>query len=161
MSNSYVVFLRTPYNYDTDAASDESALSCLDPSLAKQSFADECDINTIVNRFGLGYEMPENVAAPVYGDFTEQINDYHTAMNFIAAAHESFDALHADVRSRFNNDPGQFVDFVNDPVNGPELVRMGLAVKNPDWVDPSAASAATSAPPAASSAAPAAGTVST
>ena len=48
MSKVPVVFLRTPYNYDTMAASNESALECLDESLAIQSAKDESDINTIV-----------------------------------------------------------------------------------------------------------------
>ena len=40
-------FLRTPYNYDTVAASNESGLGCEDPTLTQQQFAEESDINTI------------------------------------------------------------------------------------------------------------------
>jgi len=123
-------FVRSPYNYDMDEASDLSGLSCLDVSLAKQSFAEECDINTIVKRFNLSGQLPENVFVPQYGDF-EEVFDFHTAMNVVAKAGEAFDAMPADVRARFNNDPGAFVDFVSDPANTDEAVKLGIAVAKP------------------------------
>lgn len=120
-------FLRTPYNYDVEAASDESGLECADPSLAVQDARDEVDINTIVRRFGLTGKLPEDVPAPSYGDFVG-ITSYHDAMNAVAKAHESFDAMPADVRSRFQNDPGQFVEFCSDPANVDEMRKLGLVV---------------------------------
>ena len=47
------VFLRTPYNYDKDAATNESGLHCEDASLAQQHFKDECDINNILRQFNV------------------------------------------------------------------------------------------------------------
>ena len=41
------VFVRSGNNYDMQAVSDETGLLCEDASLAKQSFAEECDINKI------------------------------------------------------------------------------------------------------------------
>jgi len=120
-------FIRSAYNYDTNKASTESGLECLDKSLTKQSFAEEVDINTIVRRFNLSGELPSDIRAPEYADF-EDVYDYHSALNAIAKAHESFDAMPADVRYRFNNDPGDFVDFCNDPKNVDEMVKLGLAV---------------------------------
>lgn len=118
-------FVRSPYNYDMNAAGDESGLKCLDATLTKQSFKDEVDINTIVERFHITGEMPMNVRAPTYGDFTG-VFDFHTAMNAIAQARESFDAMPAEVRYRFNNDPAAFVDFCSDEKNRPEMTKMGL-----------------------------------
>lgn len=119
------VFVRSAFNYDVDAASDESGLDCQDPSLAKQEFKEESDINTILRRFNVTGHLP-NVRLPQFGDF-DGIVDFHSAMNAIAQAHESFDALPAEIRSRFQNDPGQFVDFCLDDQNKDELVKMGLA----------------------------------
>lgn len=121
------VFLRTPYNYDTMEASDASGLSCPEPTLAQQHAAEECDINTIVRRFGLTGELPQNVRAPQYGDFTAA-TDYHTAMNAVISAQASFNQLPAEVRSRFNNDAGLFVDFCSDPNNRAEAEKLGLVV---------------------------------
>lgn len=124
------VFCRSAYNYDMDAASDVSGLKCLDESLAKQSFAEESDINTIVRRFNLTGQLPENVAAPVYADFDE-VFDYHSAMNAIAKAHEAFDEMPADIRARFQNDPALFVDFCSDDKNREEAEKLGLVIPKP------------------------------
>ena len=62
-------------------------MRCEDVSRAKQSFKDECDINVIVERFGIGYEMPTGVVAPVYGDFT-QAGDFRSAMDAVVAARD-------------------------------------------------------------------------
>lgn len=121
------VFLRTPYNYDTMQVSNETGLLCEDESLAQQHARDECDINTIVRRFGLTGELPNGVRAPQYGDFTSA-TDYHTAMNAVISANASFMQLPADVRARFNNDPGAFVDFCSDDKNRDEAKALGLIV---------------------------------
>lgn len=120
-------FLRTEHNYDRREASKACALLCKDESKAKQSFAEESDINTIVRRFGLTGQLPTDVRAPTYGDFTE-VMDFHTAMNAVAQAGEAFDRMPAAVRARFNNDPGAFVDFCSNPDNLPEMEKMGLTV---------------------------------
>lgn len=146
-------FLRTQYNYDMNAAGDESALKCQDLSLAKQSFAEECDINTIVKRFGLTGKLPENIRMPTYGDFSG-VKNFHDAMNAIAQANEAFDAMPAHVRTRFDNDAGKFVDFCNDENNREEAVKLGLVPPKPIQTDPAPApqeptpGAAPAAPPA-------------
>lgn len=121
-------FVRSPYNYDTNEASDESGLNTGDEGGAKQSFKEECDINTIVQRFGLGYSIPENHRVPEYGDFTN-ITDFQTAMNATARAREAFEQLPAEIRTKFGNDPAAYVDFCIDPDNKKELKKMGLLSK--------------------------------
>ena len=121
------VFLRTPYNYDVMEASNASALSCEDPSLAQQHARDECDINTIVKRFGLTGELPSNVRTPTYGDFSDAM-DYHASLNAVRAADAAFMQLPADIRTRFNNDAGAFVDFVSDDSNRAEAEKLGLVL---------------------------------
>lgn len=129
-------FVRSAYNYDRNVASSESGLKCEDVSLAKQEFAEECDINTIIRRFNVGGDLPANVYAPTYGDFTG-LNSYHEAANALAVARESFERMPADVRSRFGNDPSAFVDFCSDASNEAELRKLGLTkVKEPVIVDP-------------------------
>lgn len=118
-------FVRSAYNYDMNAASDESGLRCEDESLAKQSFGNEVDINTIVDRFGLSGELPIGIRMPSYGDFTG-IADFHSAVNAVALAHESFDAMPAKVRARFKNDPAEFLEFVADANNIVEARKLGL-----------------------------------
>ena len=123
-----VPFVRNPYNYDAGSVSRETGLVCHDLSLAVQDQAEEVDINTIVRRFGLTGKLPDNVVAPTYGDFTG-VTDYQTALNAVIEADEAFMKMPADVRARFNNDPGAFVDFCSDGRNREEAEKLGLIVR--------------------------------
>ncbi len=123
-----VIFLRTPYNYDTDAASNESGLACEEPSLAQQHFKEECDINTILQKFNITGILPEAPLSPRYGDFSG-IGDYHTALNRVIAAQEEFEALPAQIRARFDNDPAKLIEFLDDEANRPEAENLGLVEK--------------------------------
>lgn len=120
-----LVFVRSAYNYDRMQASDESGLRCEDVSLAKQAFADECDINTIVRRFGLTGELPAAFKAPSYGDF-EEVADFHTAMQAVRDAQESFMSMPPELRARFHNDPQELVEFVASEDNRAEAVKLKL-----------------------------------
>lgn len=122
------IFLRTPYNYDLDAASNESGLACEEPSLAQQHFKDECDINNILRQFNITGLLPESPLSPRYGDFTG-IGDYHTALNRVIAAQEEFEALPAQIRARFENDPAKLIEFLEDDNNRPEAESLGLVEK--------------------------------
>jgi len=118
-------FLRTPYNYDTDAASNESGLHCEDASLAQQHFKDECDINNILRQFNITGLLPEQALSPRYGDFTG-ISDYHSALNQVIAAEDEFMRLPADLRARFDNDPAQLIEFLDNEENLKEAQKLGL-----------------------------------
>lgn len=120
-----IPFIRTPFNYDTDSVSLSTGLSCPDPTLAQQSFKDECDINTIMRRFGQGAELPENFRSPQYGDF-DQVADYQTALNAVRQADEAFMAMPADLRARFHNQPQELLDFLADGTNKAEAIKLGL-----------------------------------
>ncbi len=122
------VFLRTAYNYDKDAASNESGLACEEPSLAQQHFKDECDINNILRQFNITGLLPESPLSPRYGDFTG-ISDYHTALNRVIAAQDEFDALPAQIRARFANDPAQLIEFLENSDNRSEAEELGLIEK--------------------------------
>lgn len=115
--------------YDSDEVSSETALYCPDESLTHQEFAEESDINTIIDRFGIG-ENPIEIQQWVSNvDIADAPNDYQSVMNQLNEARDQFMSLPAKVRSQFDNDPARFVDFVSDPGNGEELVRLGLASK--------------------------------
>ena len=122
------VFLRTPYNYDRDAATNESGLACEEPSLAQQHFKDECDINNILRQFNITGLLPESPLSPRYGDFSG-ISDYHTALNRVIAAQDEFEALPAQIRARFDNDPAQLIEFLENSENRPEAELLGLVDK--------------------------------
>lgn len=130
-----VPFIRTPYNYDTNKASAEGALFC-DPNnpednYTQQSFKEECDINTIVRRFGLTGQLPDNVRVPQYGDFTG-VTDYQSALNAVMQADAQFMELPAKLREQFNNDPQELLAFMEDPNNLDKARELGLVNKPPE-----------------------------
>jgi phage internal scaffolding protein len=119
------VFLRTQFNYDHNAASNASGLVCEEPTRAQQHHKDECDINVILERFGRTGQVPVNAISGDYGDFSG-VHDYHTALNTLIAAESQFEALPAKLRSRFNNEPSNLIEFLNDPNNKDQAIELGL-----------------------------------
>lgn len=128
-------FVRTMYNYDMMQASDESGLFCDEPTRAQQQFKEECDINTIVERFGITGEMPEMVNIPHNVDFAESL-DYHSAYNQMLAADAAFMEFPAHIREKFGNNAGKFVDFVSDPANIEQCREWGIARAVPKAAEP-------------------------
>jgi len=119
------IFLRTAYNYDTNAASNASGLVCEEPTRAQQHHKDECDINVILERFGKTGQVPVNAISGTYGDFSG-VHDYHTALNTLIAAESEFEALPANIRKQFANEPARLIDFLNDPANKDQAIELGL-----------------------------------
>lgn len=120
------VFLRAPFNYDVNEASQDSGIA-FDPDegVTQQGFKEECDINVIVERFGLTGQLPENLRMPVSGDFTG-VTDFQSAMNIVRQAEEEFLRVPAHIRERFSHDPGKLMAFLEDDKNRDEAVKLGL-----------------------------------
>lgn len=99
------------------------------PSMAKQSFKDECDINNIVKKFEATQQIDHINQAHAKGLFVDlpEAFDYQAGLNMVMAGQEAFQALPAHVRSRFGNDPANFLEFFNDPANQEEMISLGLA----------------------------------
>lgn len=124
--------LRAFGNYNTDEESFLTGLEC-DPKERKtqDQFLEESDINTIVARFGLTGEIPGDFEPPVSGDFVG-VDDFHTAMNAVRAAEETFMQLPAALRARFNNDPQRLMEFVENGTNLEEARKLGLVRPPPE-----------------------------
>lgn len=123
-------FVRKCNNYDRDAASVEAGTRITDPSMTHQNFKDDCDINTIVKRFGVTGQLPQ-VSAPQYGDFTG-VEDYRTALHAVMEAEDRFMMLPATVRERFHNNPQELLEFCADRSNIEEAKKLGLVLDIPN-----------------------------
>lgn len=94
--------------------------------LVQQQYKDECDLNWILNRL-----TPEDIeerrlaAQGVYADFTN-VMDYGEAKMLVAQCDAAFMSLSPKIRSRFDNDPNAFIEFMEDSQNDEEAVRLGL-----------------------------------
>lgn len=100
-------------------------------SMTRQEFKDECDINTIVRRFGVTGQLPVDTRIPLNADFTAAM-DFRESMQAMVEARESFDSLPSSIRARFHNDPAEFVDYCSERddrgtlVHSDELEKLGL-----------------------------------
>lgn len=93
--------------------------------MTKQSFKDECDINQIMAKYqktGLINHFQKNQAQ--YG-FAPAV-DFRTALELVDKAERQFEELPSSIRKRFDNDPGQFLAFCEDPANRSEMAVLGL-----------------------------------
>ena len=78
-----------------------------EPSLTKQSFQNECNINSIMKKWEkTGLLSHSRSSQPRYGDFSN-VTDYQSALNAVSDAQDAFMELPAQVRARFANDPAQ------------------------------------------------------
>jgi len=122
------ILVRNPYNFDPDSLSLSTGLVCPEPSLTLQSAKDDCDLNLIVDRMvKTGQQLPQ-ASIEDYGDFSGA-EDYHTLMNKLIDAQDAFLGLDAPVRERFNNDPGQLFQFLNNENNRQEAINLGLLIQ--------------------------------
>jgi len=103
-----------------------------EPSMTKQAFVAECDINNIIREFGVtgvARHINENRDKGLYADLPEPL-DFQQSLNIVLQAQSSFDSLPAQVRARFGNNPEQFLGFLSDPANQEEAIKLGLATDN-------------------------------
>lgn len=95
-------------------------------SRAKQSFAEECDINNILKKYAKTDVIDHlNKNPGRYEDLPMGV-DYQQALNIAINAKQAFDDLPGTLRAHFDNDAGQFLEFMENPENDQAKVEMGL-----------------------------------
>ena len=100
-----------------------------------QSGKDECDINKIMAKYvRTGVLDHQKEHGENYGFCTSL--DLHEALVTVRQADEMFNDLPSSIRTKFDNEPGQFLDFVQDPNNSAELIELGLAKPKPEQKAP-------------------------
>lgn len=101
-------------------------------SMARQEFADECDINVLMSKYdkvGM-WPLPLSGAEPMYLDVSN-VPDLLGASRVIADAQAAFMSLPASVRREFDNDAIRFVEFAQDPANLEKMREWKLAPPAP------------------------------
>ena len=122
--------------YDSDDLSHQTSLVCEEESLTHQEFAEESDINTIIDRFGIGENPIEQHRWVTNIDIADAPSNYQDVMNQLNEARDQFMSLPAKLRSQFDNDPHKFVEFMSDESNQDEWIRLGLATKREEPAEP-------------------------
>lgn len=100
-------------------------LECLDESRTKQSFKDECNINTIMAKAIKSGIVPGSNYSPVFGDFSSA-GDFHELQNRILEVKAVFGSLPADFRKELGEDPGNLVEWLSKPENQSRAAELGL-----------------------------------
>lgn len=101
------------------------------PSLTRQEFADECDINKLMAQYEKTGILPTvNGREPQYIDVSN-VPDLAEAHRILQEATASFMSLPATVRRDFDNDPIKFINFAEDPENLEKLREWKLAPPAP------------------------------
>lgn len=108
-------------------------------SLTDQSQARECDVNNIIERFTKTGVLKNVDSKPMYGDFTN-VPSYQQSLDMIRHANDQFMSLDAKIRRRFDNDPGQLLDFLSSPANLKEAIELGLVSPTPSPAVPASPS---------------------
>jgi phage internal scaffolding protein len=93
--------------------------------LTEQSHKKETDMNYILREYtrtGLVRHAKNNEGK--YDDIAVQ--DFQEAMITVANAKTMFEELPAAIRKRFNQNPAEFLGFVQNPANLNEMQKMGI-----------------------------------
>lgn len=119
--------------YDPVEEHDHCGIEFTMPSLAVQDEKDETDINYIVNKYADGQKGimtldlgdSSQYAYLQFGDATLP-GDYSTALELVSGVREEFYSLPAHVRAKFDHDPMNFINRLNDPATLEYLQQQGL-----------------------------------
>jgi len=95
-----------------------------DPSRTRQSEAEACDINKIIERFKRTGILPPVAREGFYADVCE-LGGYREVLDRVQEAELYFMKLPATLRAEFGNDPAAFLDFVAEATPD-ELEAHGL-----------------------------------
>lgn len=124
-------FWKTPFNHDTDAESDRTALHCRDKTKTQQQFQAETEINNILAQFMKTGQDPSK-GAPIYQD-ADDIFDLQSAMVTGYEVEQAWNKLSAEIRNTLR-DPRTFVEYIDHCLERgdlDELRKLGLANPKP------------------------------
>lgn len=132
------ILWKTPYNHDTLAEAERTGTVNTEPSLTKQEFKEETDINNILARFARTGDLPAAVRPEDFQDISEK-KTFLEIQSAMAEATQQFYKLPPDIRARANNNPAIWADQVMEAMadnDAKKLTRLGLEVKPPEEAPP-------------------------
>lgn len=115
------------------------------PARTKQAFAEECDVNSIMQKYqkeGVITHVTKHQAN--YGFASS--NDFRESVELMGKANDMFAELPSSTRKKFDGSVENFLDWVQDPENASQLDEMGALTETP--AEPSPAVQPPSEPPA-------------
>ncbi len=103
-------------------------------SKTKQAHKDECDVNKIIAKYRKTGVLTHLKNNPQNFEFAPNL-DFQESLEYVEKAREQFMELPATIRNKFQNNPADFVAFVENPENKSEMIEMGLLPREPEFID--------------------------
>lgn len=89
-----------------------------------QQYAEESDVNFILNRFAKTGQLPNNIKSGIYADISDSPT-FSEAMQLLTEGNNTFEQLDPLLKKRFPT-PQVLMDFLDNPENDVEAVKLGL-----------------------------------
>ena len=101
-----------------------------EPTMTKQALADNANINKLIKKHGITHVV-QNMSnlEVIYGDITS--HDLQEAMQMNIDAKAAFAEVPSEIRKKFGNDAGSFIDFATNPDNLQQMREWGMAPPPP------------------------------
>lgn len=92
----------------------------------EQQHKEKVDVNNIIKKYQQNLPITHlNRNRGVYADLS-LMTDYQGMLDAVSQAQKAFNDLPANLRSRFQNDPEQLLNFLQDSKNKEEAIKLGL-----------------------------------
>jgi len=99
------------------------------PSKTDQQWKKSCDVNEIVTKYKRTGQLSHvRSQQATYQDVSE-IPDLLTSLTQVQKAKDAFLTVPAELRKKLDNDPVNFIEYLNDPKNDSEAIKYGLKNK--------------------------------
>lgn len=99
------------------------------PSMTKQEFKNDVNMNSIMKRYRSTGILPVSNAKAVFGDFSK-VYDYQTAVQKVMEIDEEFLKLPSHVRERYGNNPDMFMQAISNHQGLQALINEGIIKEN-------------------------------
>lgn len=101
-------------------------------TMTQQQFQEQVNVNNIMKKYKQTGTITHirNAQQGVYADMAS-LPSYQEAMQTIVNANAAFEEVPAHIRQRFSHDPHQFMQFLANPQNDEEAIKLGLKIRRP------------------------------
>lgn len=104
-----------------------------EPSMTDQDSHDDADINSIVAKFQKTGHITNLAKGQMDYHDMSGITDLLTMHQIVREADDAFMALPSWLRAKMENSPQKFIQWLNDPKNFDEAVKLGLLETDPKY----------------------------
>ena len=108
-----------------------------EPTRTQRQFQNQVNVNNIMAKYRKTGSLTHvrNRQEGTYEDLTS-IPDLQGAYDQINRAEEAFQAMPSSLRNRFDNSPEKLIEFLSNPANDEQAIKLGLIKAKPQTPPP-------------------------